>query len=94
MVYAIYILPDTALSVQKPDNLKTIPAGELKDIYDFEVGDNKFKRLKNERITIFVLSTDVVNSLPWDTIRDKYIVLKRYEITENDLVVDGAVFYP
>lgn len=94
MVYANYILPDTVLSVQKPDNLKTILSGGFKDIYDHEIGDIGFNRLKNERITIFILSTDVVNSYSWDTIRNKYMILKRYEVKENDLVDDGAIIYP
>jgi len=66
--YANYILPDTSLSSQKPEKLIIITAGKFKDIYDHYVGDEDFKRLENERITIFVLSTDTINKYPWDTI--------------------------
>src|SRR4030042_6901982 len=89
--YAEYILPDTMLSIQKPETLKTIQPGEFKDIHGYEVGDDSFERLKNERITIFILSMDVVSNYPWDTIRDKYMILKRYEIKESDLVDKGSI---
>lgn len=92
-VYADYILPDTSLPQYKPW-LKTIAPDNFKDIYDNDVGDKEFKRLDDERLTIFVLSKDTLDKYSWDTIRENYMILKRYEILSKDLESYASITYP
>jgi hypothetical protein len=92
-VFANYILPDTTLPQQKPE-VKTIHSGEFGEIYDSDVNDEKFERMDNERLTIFILSTDTIEKYSWDTIKEDYKILKRYEILSADLVGDGSISYP
>jgi hypothetical protein len=93
-VFAGYILPDTVLPSQKPE-MKTILPGEFKDIYDDEVGDDEFERFfNNEKLTLFVLSSDTITKYLWATIAEEYMILKRYELLPEDLEEYGSVSYP
>lgn len=93
-VFAVYILPDTVLPAQQPE-MKTISPGEFKDIYDNEVGDDEFERFfNNEKLTLFVLSSDTLAKYSWTSITEKYIILKRYELLPDDLDEYGSVCYP
>jgi len=69
--YTEYILPDTMLSVNKPHWLREVPSGQQREFYDTEVNDKKFKRLKSgERITLFILDKDIVETHKWEYIRE------------------------
>lgn len=93
-VFAGFILPDTVLPAVKPE-MKTISPGEFEDIYDSEVGDHDFKRsFYDEKLTLFVLSSDTIAKYPWATIEEKYMILKRIELTPDDLEEYGSVSYP
>ena len=75
--------------------MKTIPPGKFKDIYDNEVGDNEFERFSNnEKLTLFVLSSDTIAKYPWATIAEEYMILKRFELLPDDLEEYGSVSYP
>ena len=92
-VFAGY-LPDTLLPEIKP-NLKDISSGKSKEIYDKEVGDEKFERLKTERITVFILDSDTVKTYSWDEVRENYNILKRYTFNNQELnEMGGSVNYP
>lgn len=92
-VFAGYF-PDTLLPEIKP-NLKIISPWESKEIYDKEVDDEKFERLKTERITVFVLDNDTLKTYSWGEIRENYNILKRYTFNNQELNdMGGAVIYP
>ncbi len=93
--YAEYILPDTMLSVNKPHWLKKVAPGQIREFYDSEVNDKEFKRLRNERITLFVLDKSVVDTYEWEYIRENNMILKRYEFNWQELQeMGGSVIYP
>ena len=93
-VYAEYILPDTILSLEKPKFLE-IQIGDIEELYDKDVNDQKFNRFKTEKLTIFILSNVTLGSYSWEEIRMDYKILKRYEINEQDLVdMGGSLIYP
>lgn len=93
-IFAAYILPDTTLPIEKPD-LINIEAGKQGYISDRYVDDDDFDRLSTEKLSIFVLSKDTVESYTWEEIRNKYKVLKRYDINKQDLIdMGGSVTYP
>jgi hypothetical protein len=95
--YAEYILPDTMLSVNKPRWLKEIAPGGIREFYDNEVNDKEFKRLDSgERITVFILDKNVVDTYEWEYIRENNMVLRRYEFLIKELYADNGrnVIYP
>jgi len=92
--YAAYILPDTNMVPIKPKLIK-IFSGKIGCIDGSDCNDPGLKRLKTEKLTIFVLNKDTVDKNTWDYIRTNYKVLKRYEVTEKDIInMGGAVTYP
>ena len=91
--YAEYILPDTTLSINKPRWLYKVNPGKADEFYDSDVNDEKFKRMKNERITLFVLDKNVVDTYEWEYIRENNMILRRYEFLIKELYA-GNVFYP
>jgi hypothetical protein len=94
--YANYILPDTVLPTVKPFLIQ-VPNGKITigSIYDEDVGDPEFKRLKKDRLTVFILSKDTVDKYAWDIVRDKYMILKRYEFNAKELTeMGGEIVYP
>ena len=94
--YTEYILPDTMLSVNKPHWLREVPSGQQREFYDTEVNDKKFKRLKSgERITLFILDKDIVETHKWEYIRENDMTLKRYEFNYQELIkMGGSIVYP
>jgi len=43
----------------------------------------------------FVLDAEVVEKYSWDSIRDNYVILKRYDFTEQDMIAnDWTIVYP
>lgn len=44
---------------------------------------------------LFLFDKSQIDSLPWDSIRDNYLILRRYDLTSDDLVDGGwSVSYP
>jgi len=93
-VYGDYILPDTMLTPNYP-NIRVFKQGESNQLLATEVGDPELERFKNEKLTIFIFSTDTLNKYSWNEVVEGYKVLKRYEINQQDLIdMGGAVTYP
>jgi hypothetical protein len=44
-------------------------------------------------ISVFVMSLDTVRKYPWDIIRDKYMVLKRYDIRRSEEEKMSSLIY-
>jgi hypothetical protein len=92
--YASYILPDTNIVPNKP-KLIEIFSGKIGYIDGSDCNDPGLKRLKAEKLTIFVLNKDMVDKNTWDYIRVNLKILKRYEVTEKDILnMGGSVTYP
>jgi len=94
-VYGQYILPDTSIIQIKPRIEIVGCSGEAGDIFDSDINDEKFERLKSEKLTIFIFNTDTLNKYDWETIRKGYKILKRYELNHDDLAkTNYVVTYP
>ncbi len=39
----------------------------------------------HERFMVFVMDAELVRNTPWDTVKSKYLVLKRYDLSFDDL---------
>ena len=50
---------------------------------------------QNEKLRFFLFDKEVIDSLPWDTIRDSYLILDRYFLGFEDMERnDWTIAYP
>jgi len=92
----IYYLP----SFSYPDTLlkqsEYPPAGNKisKHSEDKNITGSPFFEM-NKTLIIFIFDADTVEKVPWDTIVKKYYILKRYEVTKQDMEnMDWTITYP
>jgi hypothetical protein len=45
----------------------------------------EYKFNTNDTLMIYVFDAEVLESTPWDTVKTKYLVLKRYDLSLDDL---------
>lgn len=91
--YESYNYPDTTIDVIKP---------RLKMVYPSKYSSLESKKDWNEvlvspkdTLSIFILSKDTVDKYSWDKIRSDYNVLKRYDLSLDDLEKqDWTITYP
>jgi len=91
--YASYIYPDTSMSNSKPRLIRINPQnfGFLDSKKDWE----KVLTPPNDTVSIFFLSESVVNTYDWDEVRNKYLILKRYDLSLDDLkLLKWTIHYP
>ena len=84
-VCGAYILPDTILPKKQLKTIEILPETN-REIRGALFDDDRFIRLKNEKVTLFVLDDHVFQTVPWDTIRKYNMVLKRYEFNRQDFI--------
>ncbi len=44
-----------------------------------------FNTLPHDTLSVFIFHTDTLNKYDWNVIRDKYMILKRYDLSLEDL---------
>lgn len=90
MAYNSYNYPDTSLDPTIPkgieaNNLITGPNGEITFVRG-GTWETAFKDdIPSGKMMIFVLDKDQVDHQPWDSIRQNYAVLKRFDLTLDSL---------
>ena len=48
-----------------------------------------------EKVMVFVFDAQVLETTPWDTVKAKYLVLKRYDLSLQDLEsMNWTITYP
>ena len=78
------LYPDTLLPITKPFYGASRPN-------DFAYIDSKadwpdvFTKLPKDTLSIFILNSDTVITYNWDIIRSQYKILKRYDLSLQDL---------
>lgn len=91
--YASYNYPDTSVEVTKP---------LLKMVYPLKYSSLESKKqwddvlvAPRDTISIFILSKDTVDKYSWDRIKSDYNVLRRYDLSLDDLKnLSWKVVYP
>ena len=54
-----------------------------------------FKELPKDTLSIFIFSSDTLNKYSWEEVRRDYKILKRYDLSIQDLeLLDYKVYYP
>jgi len=76
--------PDTILPVKKP-NLALIKANDQFRVYSRDKWEDNFLMFRADTLSIYFLHTDTINKYSWDKIRNEYRVLKRYDLSLQDL---------
>jgi hypothetical protein len=97
--YDIYTYPDTSIG--------TINIPRVKDNYEVKPNSESsiptqvsweriFKNdLPSDTLVVFIFDGDVIEKVPWDTIKKKYMILKRYDLSYDDLVrLNWTINYP
>jgi hypothetical protein len=56
---------------------------------------DEYLPIGNSFVHLFLFSKRQIDTIPWDTIRDNYLILRRYDLSKDDLVNGGwEVSYP
>jgi hypothetical protein len=52
-------------------------------------------RIDSDTLMVFIIDEEVLLNNPWDTVRKNYMILKRYDLSLQDLIdLDWTVTYP
>ena len=54
-----------------------------------------FQALPEDTLSVFIFHTDTLNKYTWEEVRDNYMILKRYDLSLEDLEqLDFTITYP
>lgn len=88
------VYPDTSLLENV--SLRTIVPG-TNGIWDSYYPWEKpyLEILPADTLSIYIISDHVYKTVPWDSIRKEYMILRRYDLSEKDLrLLDDFIPYP
>ena len=88
------LYPDTLLPTDELA-FRRIAAGRSGNRYSDLKWDVIIGELPADTLSIFILDPVVLDSTPWEEVRDNYRILKRYDLSHEDLERLGfRVIYP
>jgi len=82
--YRMSIYPDTLLPINKPSLIKV-------NSNDYNFLDHSIKwedvisALPVDTLSIYIFDSDTIDIVPWSTIKSKFLLLKRYDLSLKDL---------
>jgi hypothetical protein len=86
--------PDTAISELKP-SFCFVAAHGRNYLGNGEKWENVFPKLPADTLSIYVFSADTLKAFDWSQIRTGYKVLKRYDLSLQDLEkTNWVINYP
>ena len=85
--------PDTLIVKDKPHLMITQSMTSSKD-FDWGTWKERFRELKNDTLSVFIFHTDTLNKYTWDEVRDGYMILKRYDLSFDDIHRLDFISYP
>jgi hypothetical protein len=63
--------------------------------HSYSSWEKYFRTLPYDTLSLFIFHTDTLNKYSWETIRDDYLILKRYDLSLEDLQAsDFTITYP
>ncbi len=93
LFYESYNYPDTSIAQKKPILIRVYPKDY--SYLDSKKDWDKVLVSPKDTLSIFILSKDTVDKYSWDKIRSDYNVLKRYDLSLDDLKnLSWKVTYP
>jgi len=91
-----YMYPDTTLRIDdNPSSLSRLLLSPGETVSNPRRGswEGVFENI--DTLMIFIFDEATVKTVPWDTIRKNYMILKRYDLSYEDLVkMEWRVVYP
>ena len=78
--YPDTLLPKTDFSVK---NIQ--PGKRYNYCIDFK-WEKIFSRLPKDTMSVFIFHTDTLKKYTWEEVRDRYMILKRYDLSYDDIV--------
>lgn len=90
----MFSYPDTVLPVSKPSLLKVNPHdfNNLRSPIEWK---EIIEKNPSDTLSIYIFDGDTVNTYDWNQIKEGYKVLKRYDLSINDLQqMNWTVTYP
>ena len=86
--------PDTLIVQTKPV-LKTVQSNSSFKESDWGTWDERYSKIEGGKISVFIFHTDTLNKYIWKEARDDYMILKRYDLSLEDLEqLDFTITYP
>lgn len=90
-----YSYPDTSFDYNpfySPETFRINP-GETRSDRIRNTWEGKFELM--DTLMIFIFDEETLKTVPWDTIQKKYMILKRYDLSLEDLQeMDWKITYP
>ena len=89
------LYPDTLLPNRRYDMLYPVQSGSVRD-YGLSIAYKKFiQSYGSDTIIIFIFHTDTLSKYTWEEIRDGYKILKRYDVSWQEMErLKGRLYYP
>lgn len=92
--YVAESYPDTLIVLAKPV-LKAVPSNSSYKESDWGTWDERFSQIEGGMISVFIFHSDTLNKYSWEEIRDGYMILKRYDLSLEDLKQSNfTLIYP
>ncbi len=89
------VYPDTMLPISNLYVAKEIKANSTYFKYSGIKWEEIFEELPQDTLSVFIFHTDTLKKYSWEEIRDDYKILKRYDLSLEDLEeTDFMITYP
>jgi hypothetical protein len=86
--------PDTSLPISRP-HLQEVKSNEYGEIISSFKWEEEIDNLPSDTLSIYLFDADTVNICGWEEIAMDYKVLKRYDLSVDDLIkTNWTVTYP
>ena len=80
----LHLYPDTTLPAQKPF-LMQVNTNDYGEIISSNKWEGVISNIPSDTLSIYVFDKDTINAYDWSKIQSGYKVLKRYDLSINDL---------
>ena len=93
-----YVYPDTIIREREFNFLS--PSGKIRPKTALHLGgfstiESEFKTLPKDTLSVYFFHPDTLAKYPWETIRKDYNILKRYDLSIEDMqLLDYEIVYP
>ena len=91
-----YVYPDTLITQNKSDmGLAPLSSGTNTFIGKGTPWEDRFKELPKDTLSFYIFNQDTLNTYLWETIRNEYKIMVRYDLSIQDLeLLDYKIIYP
>jgi hypothetical protein len=89
------LYPDTTITQGLIDRMPILESGQTLSLGGFSPPENIFNNSPADTLSIYFFETEILNNNSFENIRDNYRVLKRYDLSVEDLeLLNFEIPYP